>query len=132
MSESKTALVPRLTAWAMLLLGVTLFVTYLVYLPQPDLFQLGAAPVNGTGLIFYSLATAGCAFVAWGIMLGGLRGEGISRQQVLRASAVGVALMGIMRLFTAIFPPVPFDSMIAVPLVEFVAFSALAIKLFRS
>lgn len=132
MSASTAAVVPRLTAWAMIALGVTLFATYLLYLPKPDLFQFGSAVGNGLGLIFYSLATAGSAFIAWGIMLNNMQGDGLNRQQVLRASAIGVALLGIMRLFTAIFPPVPFDSMLALPLVEFVVFTALAVKLFRS
>ena len=84
------------------------------------------------GLILYSLATAGSAFIAWGIILSQIDGNGLTRQQVLRASAIGIGLLGMMRLATAIFPPPPFDAMIALPIGEFVVFSLLAFKLFRA
>lgn len=125
-------LLPRLTAWAMLVLGVSLFASYLVYLPQPQWFEMGASIGAGTGMIFYSLATAGSAFIAWGVMLARIDGNGLSRRHVLRATAIGIGLMGFMRLGTAIFHPQPFDTMIALPAGEFVVFTLLAIKLYRS
>lgn len=128
-----TGLLLRLTAWAMLVLGVSLFAAYLVFLPQPQLFAFDSQSVGASiGLILYSLATAGSAFIAWGIMLSRLDGNGLTRQQVLRATAIGIGLLGLMRLGTAIFPPPPFDAMIALPIGEFVVFSLLAFKLFRS
>ena len=131
--NTSPGLLLRLLAWAMLVLGVSLFAAYLVFLPQPQLFAFDGTSVGvSIGLILYSLATAGSAFIAWGIILSQIDGNGLTRQQVLRASAIGIGLLGMMRLATAIFPPPPFDAMIALPIGEFVVFSLLAFKLFRA
>lgn len=121
---------PRITAKIITAIGVALFITYLVYLPFPGLFQTGMA--DNVGLMFYCLATAGAGFVSWGIMLGQLGAQGISRHQVLRASAIGLGLLGLMRLATAVYPPPPFDQLILLPVSEFVVFTFVALKLYKS
>lgn len=124
------AKLPRITAGILVGLGVALFLSYLVYLPMPEVFE--KASVNGVGLIFYSLATAGSAFVAWGLMLGRMGPEGITRASMMRATAIGFSLLGFMRLGTAVFPHTPFESMIFLPITEFIVFNALAFKLYKS
>lgn len=124
------ATLTRITASLITLIGVSFFVTYLVYLPFPGWFQFGMS--EHTGILFYCLATAGAAFVTWGIMLGGLHSGGLSRQQVLKASAIGLGLLGFMRLGTAVFPHAPFDKLQLLPVSEFVVFSFVALKLYKS
>lgn len=133
MSAEKLA---RITAGFITLIGVTFFVTYLVYLPFPTLFVLAdgasATPMAQTGILFYCLATAGAAFVTWGILLGSLQAGGLSRQRVLKASAVGLGLLAVMRLGTALFPHAPFEQLQLLPVSEFVVFSFVALKLYKS
>lgn len=126
----------RITAGFITLIGVTFFVTYLVYLPFPSLFDFsgGEQSVAGsqTGILFYCLATAGAAFVTWGILLGSLQNGGLSRERVLKASAIGLGLLALMRLGTALFPHAPFEQLQLVPVSEFVIFSFVALKLYKS
>lgn len=110
-------------------LGVGLLALYFFYLLFPGLFENEA--FKNSGVIFYSLATAGCAFVPWGILLKKVGESGVSRQEVMRASAVGFALLGLMRVGTALFPHVPFDSIRFVPVTESIIFFAIAFKLFK-
>lgn len=130
-----TSKLARVTAGLVTATGVLFFMTYLVYLPFPSLFDFSAAGqgmAQQSGILFYCLATAGAAFVAWGLMLGGLRGEGVSRQHVLNASAAGLGLLALMRLGTATFPHAPFDQLRWLPLVECVIFTLVAVRLYRS
>lgn len=126
----------RITAGLIVLTGVLFFVTYLVYLPFPALFaslgEAGQGLSAHTGILFYCLATAGAAFVSWGLMLGGLQSGGLARAQVLKASAVGLALLGLMRLGTALFPHAPFEQLRVLPAVECLVFLLVAIKLYKS
>lgn len=126
-AQNKLSLV---TARIITTVGILLFFTYLVYLPFPGLFQMGVT--DNVGLVFYCLATGGAAFVSWGMMLGKLNADGIKKQHVLSATAVGLGLLGIMRLGTAVFPPEPFDKLILLPVIEFVVFTAVALKLYKS
>lgn len=120
----------RVTARLITLIGVVFFITYLAYLPFPALFDFGMA--EQTGILFYCLATAGSAFVAWGLILAGIGDNGVSREQILKATAVGLGLLALMRLGTAIFPHAPFDKLQLLPVVEFVVFSFVAVKLYKS
>lgn len=128
----------RITAGLIVLTGALFFATYLVYLPFPGLFSSLAAGEGGsgvgghTGILLYCLATAGAAFVSWGLMLGGLRADGLARSQVLQASAIGLALLGLMRLGTALFPHAPFEQMRILPAIECMVFCLVAIKLYKS
>ena len=119
---------PRLMAWAITGLGLVMFASYLLYLPMPAVFDHNG---QHNGLIFYSLATAGAGFVAWGIMLAGMDDSGIGRSRMLGATAVGFAMLSLMRLETAIFPTPPFDAMRALPIGECVMFAALAFWVYR-
>lgn len=121
---------PRLLGWIIIGLGIALFVGYWAYLPMPERFMQGDRP--DPGMILYALATAGCAFVAWGIMLRGIRADALSRAQVFSASAAGFALLALMRLGTVLFPHGPFSQMIALPAVECAVFALLAWALFKS
>lgn len=123
MSDNTTKL-PRLIGKILVSIAIVLYVSYLIYLPFPDLFK--AAPIDSLGVVFYGLATAGCAFVAWGLILGHADADGVKMMHVLRASAVGFALMSLMRLATAIFPPEILASMLPVFIGEFIAFGAVA------
>ena len=53
----------KIFALALKIMGISLWVTYLVYLPLPELFQAEAAlklaGLIEPGMVFYSLATAG-------------------------------------------------------------------------
>lgn len=121
---------------ALMILGVSLFAVYLVYLPRPQWFQSDAAlqqfGIADPGMILYSLASAGAAFVVWGRLLAGLRGEALSRAAVMRASALGMALLALMRVGTACFPHGPFMEMLALPIAECILFGVIAFCLYRS
>ena len=119
---------PRMMAWAIIAMGIVMFLGYLIYLPNPSLFDQANGQNNG--LILYSLATAGAAFVAWGMMLGGLGESGISRDRMLLASTVGFAMLALMRLETALLPTYPFVQLRALPIVECVVFVALALRMY--
>lgn len=123
-------IVPNLMSKVLVFLGAVLVAAYVVYLPMPEMFQ--AEKFSNLGIVLYGLATAGSAFVAWGLILAGTKEEAITRQQVYRASAVGLALLGFMRLVTAIFPPEQFMNMLFLPIGEFIGFTALAIILYKS
>lgn len=122
--------VPNVMSKVLIFLGVVLVATYVVFLPMPDLFQ--ADKFANLSMVLYGLASAGSAFVAWGLILSGTKGDVLTRQQIYKASAVGLALLGFMRLVTAIFPPEQFQEMLFLPISEFVVFTALAIKLYKS
>lgn len=121
---------PRLLGWIIIGLGIALFAGYWVYLPMRE--RLLQADHADPGMILYALATAGSAFVAWGMLLRGISVNVLPRAQVLRASAAGFALLGVMRLGTVLFPHGPFAQMMALPAVECVVFAVLALALFRS
>ncbi|OUR89338.1 hypothetical protein A9Q81_22005 [Gammaproteobacteria bacterium 42_54_T18] len=134
MSDSQGVL-PNLISKVLILLGVTLVAVYVVYLPMPDAFQSDSLPGGAfanLGIVLYGLASAGSAFVAWGLIVGHTKNDAITKQQIYKASAVGFALLGFMRLVTAIFPPEQFVEMIFLPIGEFVAFSVIAVVLYRS
>ena len=134
MSDSQSVL-PNLISKVLILLGVTLVAVYVVYLPMPDVFQSDSLPGGAfanLGIVLYGLASAGSAFVAWGLIVGHTKNDAITKQQIYKASAVGFALLGFMRLVTAIFPPEQFVEMIFLPVGEFVAFTIIAVVLYRS
>lgn len=126
----------KVFALALKILGISLWVTYLVYLPQPELFQseaaLKLAGLIEPGMIFYSLATAGAAFFVWGKLIGQIDRQGVSRQALLQASAFGMGMLALMRLGTTLFPHGPFQELLALPIGEFVMFSLIAIVLQRA
>lgn len=129
MSTNQGAL-PNIISKVLVFLGIVLVATYVLYLPMPGMFQ--AEGFANLGIVLYGLASAGSAFVAWGLILAGTKNETVTRQQIYKASAVGLALLGFMRLVTAIFPPEQFVNMLFLPIGEFVLFTALAIKLYKS
>ena len=134
MSDSQGVL-PNLISKVLILLGITLVAVYVVYLPMPDVFQSDSLPGGAfanLGIVLYGLASAGSAFVAWGLIVGHTKNDAITKQQIYKASAVGFALLGFMRLVTAIFPPEQFVEMIFLPVGEFVAFTIIAVVLYRS
>ena len=126
----------KIFALALKIMGISLWATYLVYLPLPELFQAEAAlklaGLIEPGMVFYSLATAGAAFFVWGKLIGQAEGDGLSRQTLLRASALGMLMLALMRLGTTLFPHGPFKEMLALPIGEFVVFSLIAILLQRA
>ncbi|MCG8669145.1 MAG: hypothetical protein MI867_06995 [Pseudomonadales bacterium] len=120
----------KITAIVIMVAGFSMYVSYLVYLPIPAVFEnLGTASI---GLILYSLASAGAGFMAWGLMLSKTNEMGIGRQQVLQATGIGLVLLGVMRLGTAIFPHDPFGELIYVPISECIVFTLLGIKFYKS
>ncbi len=121
---------PRLLGGINVGLGIAFFLGYWVYLPMPERFITADNP--DPGMILYALATAGGAFVAWGLMLRSATGSTIARASLFRASAVGFALLGLMRVGTALFPHGPFAHMVALPAVECVTFLLLAWGLYKS
>lgn len=127
--ESNNKMIKVLSV-AILVTGVIMFLSYLVYLPAPALFE--SQGVNNLGLIFYSLATAGAAFVCWGLILSKMDTTGLNKKEILKATGIGFGLLGIMRLGTALFPHAPFDQLVALPIVEFFLFGFLGFKLYRS
>lgn len=126
----------RTFALALQLVGVVLWATYLVYLPMPQLFQaesaLKLAGVVEPGMIFYSLATAGAAFFVWGRLTHYADEGSISLQALLKASALGMLMLALMRLGTTLFPHGPFQQMLAVPIGEFMVFTIIAVMLQRA
>ncbi|MEE2733398.1 MAG: hypothetical protein VYA55_21435 [Pseudomonadota bacterium] len=127
----------RLFALVLKLLGLSLWGVYLLYLPRPQWFQseaaLKLAGLIEPGMIFYSLATAGAAFFVWGsLMAVTSAGQGISRRQLLRASALGMLMLALMRLGTTLFPHGPFQQLLALPIAEFVVFTLIALLLLRA
>ena len=116
-------------------LGVALWAVYLLYLPMPQWFQSEAALQQGgvvdPGMILYSLATAGAALVVWGRVLASADEAGVGRAQLLSASALGMLLLGLMRVGTVLFPHGPFREWWVLPVTEGIAFSLLAWLLFR-
>ncbi|PIE41658.1 MAG: hypothetical protein CSA49_02265 [Gammaproteobacteria bacterium] len=120
----------KISSIAIVVSGALMYVSYLLYLPMPAVFE--SAATESVGLVLYSLATAGAGFTAWGLMLLKTTVAGISRQQVLQATSVGFGLLGFMRLGTAVFPHTPFEQIIYVPVSEFVIFTLLAIKFYKS
>lgn len=121
---------PVLLGWINVGLGVALVLAYWIYLPMPARFMTAGHP--DPGLILYALATAGSAFVAWGLMLRGVNASGVSRGLVFKSAAAGFALLGFMRLGTALFPHAPFDRLLALPVIESVLFAVIAILFFRA
>ena len=127
--NTKPNKLPVALGWFNIVLGLLFFFAYWAYLPMPEKFTVAGHP--DPGMILYSLATAGGAFVAWGMLLRS-GGAGISRSQLFKASAIGFALLGLMRLGTAIFPHPPFDQMVALPAIECATFLVVAFSLFKS
>jgi len=134
MSDSQGVL-PNVISKILVFLGAILVAVYVVYLPIPEMFQsdsLSGGAFANLGIVLYGLASAGSAFVAWGLIVGHTKNDVITKQQIYKASAVGFALLGFMRLVTAIFPPEQFVEMIFLPIGEFIAFSVIAVVLYRS
>jgi len=134
MSDSQGVL-PNLISKILVFLGVVLVAVYVLYLPMPEMFQSDSLPGGAfanLGIVLYGLASAGSAFVAWGLIVGQTKNDAITKQQIYKASAVGFALLGFMRLVTAIFPPEQFVELIFLPAGEFIAFSIIAVVLYRS
>lgn len=128
--DQSHAKLSKITAAAIVALGVSMFLSYMVYLPAPGLFS-GANAAN-LGLILYGLATAGAAFVCWGIMLAQLSDQGLSRQNVLKATGIGIGMLALMRLGVAVFPHAPFDQIRYVPIGEAVVFTLIAVKFLKA
>ncbi|CBL43859.1 hypothetical protein HDN1F_02760 [gamma proteobacterium HdN1] len=122
----------RVLARILLGIGALFYLLYAVYLPLPQWFEAAGAERGNTGILFYCLATAGAAFVVWGILLGKLGEQGLGRKQVLSASAIGLGMLALMRLGTVLFPHPPFDGLVVVPAIECVVFALVAIKLYRA
>lgn len=119
-------------ALSLILVGVVLFASYVIYLPVQD--QVASPQYPDLGLVLYSLASAGAAFIAWGWIMLALTGsapEGQSRVRILKGSALGFLLLGLMRLGTWLFPHTPFEALSAVAATEFVLFLLLALVLYR-
>ena len=121
---------PRVLGWINIGLGAALFLGYWVYLVLQTRLVLAGA--RDPGMVLYALATAGSAFVAWGMILRGVTADAIPRALVMKASATGFALLGVMRIGTALFAHGPFVQMLALPLVECAVFLLLAWMLFKS
>lgn len=128
MSETSTKL-PNTLGQVLIGIAAALYLTNIVYLFAPSLFDFGFANI---GLAFYSLATAGAGFAAWGLIMKGMDTEGITMSKILKASAVGFILLGFMRLLTAFMPPSTFENVLPVLIGEFIVFTGIGIKLFRS
>lgn len=128
--SDKPANWPRLLGGVNTGLGLALFLGYWLYLLLPERFATAQTP--DPGLILYALATAGAAFVAWGMILRGTAADSLPRSRVMRASAAGFALLGLMRVGTALFPHGPFAQMVALPVAEAILFGILAVILFKS
>ena len=130
------ARLPSVAAKLIVVIGVAIYLPYLVYLPLPDaLVAKGATEfisAEALGLFLYIMATGGAAFVSWGMIMGRLDGGGVSKQVVLRASAVGVGLLALMRFELVLFPHAPFDGMLFLPIVESVLFFVIAVFLCRA
>ena len=128
--EQTNAKLGKITSAAIIMLGISMFLSYMVYLPAPGLFV--AANAANLGLILYGLATAGAAFVSWGMMLARLSPQGLSRETVLKATGTGIGLLAVMRLGVAIFPHEPFDQIRYLPIGEAVLFTVVAVRFLRS
>lgn len=126
----QTSKLSKIASVVILVVGVVMFLSYLAYLPMPGVFESEQAP--NIGLILYSLASAGCAFVAWGMMLSKMDDTGISKQNALKSTGVGLMMLGLMRLGTSVFPHEPFDQLIFLPISEFIVFTVLGIKFYKS
>ena len=120
---------PTVLGWINIGLGIALFLGYWVYLILQERLVLAGA--RDPGMVLYAMATAGGAFVAWGMVLRGASTETVPRALILRASAAGFALLGLMRVGTALFPHGHFVQMVALPAVECVVFLLLAWILFK-
>lgn len=120
----------KLCGRAFAAIGFIFFATYLIYLPAPHLFEFGV--ITDIGLVLYSLSSAGCAMVAWGSIMAALNTDSIKKSVVMKASALGFLLLGLMRLGTAAFPHAPFEDLRVVAITECLIFIAIAIKLHRS
>lgn len=128
--DQTAAKLPKIASAAIMVVGAVLFITYLAYLPMPSVFEPEGS--QNIGLILYSLATSGAGFVAWGMILSKTKLDGISKQQVMQATGVGLGLLGLMRLGTSIFPHGPFEELVFVPISEFIVFTLLAIKFYKA
>jgi len=126
----------RVFSTVLMLLGISLWAVYLVYLPMPQWFQSDAAlqqaGVIEPGMIFYSLATAGAALVVWGRLLAAADQDGVDRSALLSASALGMLLLGLMRLGTSLFPHGPFQQLLILPISECIVFTLIAWFLFSA
>lgn len=123
--ERNIVLLSKITAAALVGLGACLFLSYLVYLSAPDVFA--GAKLPDLGLVLYGLASAGSAFVAWGLMLMQLQPDGLNTRQILKATGIGIGLLAVMRLGVAIFPHAPFEQIRYVPIGEGVLFTVVAL-----
>lgn len=109
------------SGYAVIATGVVMFLSYMVFLPLQSAYE--QLPIKEPGLIFYSLGTAGCAFVAWGLMLlAAAKTESVASSSIFKATGVGILLLGVMRAVLVVFPHDPFDTMMAVPIIESIAF----------
>lgn len=126
----------KLFSLVLMLTGVIFLALYLVYLPMPQWFISEAAleqiGILDPGMVFYSLATGGAVFMVWGRLLMQLDGNGVSRSDLLQASALGMLLLSVMRVGTTLFPHGPFVQMLALPLGECLLFAFIAWRLFKA
>ncbi|MDX1692274.1 MAG: hypothetical protein R3208_00840 [Ketobacteraceae bacterium] len=120
----------KITAAALVAVGASLFFGYLLYVVAPGLFSKAAA--ENLGLILYGLATAGAAFVSWGLILTQLTETGLDRRAIMKATGVGLAMLALMRLGVAVFPHGLFEQIRYLPISECILFGLLAIKFLRS
>lgn len=128
MTETQTKL-PNTLGLVLIAIAAALYLTNIIFLFAPTLFDFGFANI---GVVFYSLATAGAGFAAWGMIMKDMGAEGITIAKILKASAAGFILLGFMRLLTAFMPPPAFENVMPVLIGEFIVFTGIGIKLFRS
>ena len=127
--ETTNLKLARIASAAMVAVGASLFIAYLIYLLIPGLYA--KVPAANLGLILYALATAGAAFVTWGLLLGSTTAQGIGRARVMWATGIGIGLLALMRLVVAVFPHAPFDEIRYIPIVESVLFGLVALRFLR-
>lgn len=130
METASSSIWQKSTAYALIALAIPLYVVYPIYLLAPQTFA--SAAIANPGMVFYGLATAACAFVAWGMIFIGAIRQNLSKQLIYKASAVGLGLLSLMRLFTAAWPFPPFDNLLPLLLGEALFFALVAFKLVRS
>ena len=130
------ARLPAIAAKTIVVVGVAIYLPYLLYLPLPDSVAAKGATefmsAEALGLLLYIMATGGAAFVSWGMIMGEIGEGSVSKQEVLKASAIGVGLLALMRFELALFPHAPFDGMLFLPIGESVLFFVIAVFLYRA
>lgn len=110
--------------------GAITFTGYWIYLIFPDALSPEGPTGLYFGLIFYGLATAGSALVAWGLILMKLNDSQVAKSVIVKATAAGLGLLGLMRAGTALLPHYPFEQLLFLPVIEAILFMGLAVFLY--